>query len=440
MLTRYAAILASESAADEASWRAVCASISAMASEIEVWGVVSSVVFFAGAPDLARAVAVLPGVRDVRETTEDQMRFVATLDHTALLADVHARTSRPNGLELGVAASTLVDGRPPYPTLSATADGIVWSSDPTVDLPTRLCVVGAINVSIQSTSRSPYDDTHPVAAAMSDVARHLPVVVAAGNVDFDPDPTMFGWALNPAVVSVGATDAAGLRLLTCSRIGSPEAGTGPTIVACGIDETGVEGTSYAAPVVTTQFALLAASILAVRSAVRSSSAYPEGVPLAARCFVDVGRANDPGSHAFKVADFAARPRKLPALPREVADADVAATLVGTPIAAALDRLPSAALLIAALRASARPVPGQARHEVGAGFVSDATTADYVRGLTTAGLAELLTVPFAGPDQPLFDGALVDAFLEGARDSMIGWQRGIDDTAPAGVEFVEPRPT
>jgi hypothetical protein len=408
--------------------------------DVESYATLPSVIFATTTLPHAEMIAALPGITAFRPAKSESRNLVHSVHHQLMIAAVHERTLAPNGVAKAVPLDALVDGLPRYPTLTLDGGTPTWGVDPAIRLDTRYCYVGALNISLEFRRRVPYDPYDPVNLALSDASRHLPVALAAGNVNGDPDPRIFAWPLNPDVIAVGATNPQGTELLDCSRVGDPGAGIpGPDVVANGIDETGEPGTSYAAPVVSMQLAQLAAALMAVRAAVLASTDAPEGIPLAGRCFVDIDRAVHAG-HAGKVTDFRPRRRPLPALPFGVVP-DLAAHAVATqPAARGLRGRPGTPVLRQALLASARPVPGHEPRLVGAGVVSDASTLDYLTGLDVRQLLTLYGVPAAGSSDPVFDADLLPAFLEGARDSMLGWSNGIADfTDEGGTIFVEAGP-
>jgi hypothetical protein len=411
--------------------------VSEQSEDLAVFVYIRDVVFARCSPSQALEIAGLEGVVAWRESDLTIARVVRSVDTQCMRAIAEETTLAPNGIRNAVPIGDLIENRPIYPVLEVSGGRPQWSGIPARVLPTRHCYVGALNVSLENRTREHPGLFDPVSVALSAAARYFPVTLAAGNVDGDPDRTIFGWPMNPDVVVVGAVDPSGTRLLEVSRIGHDLDTAGPDVVANGVDESGKMATSYAAPVVATQFALLAAALMAARAAALSNTMFAEGVPLAARCFVDWDRATaDVGGHAFEVTDFRPRRRVLPALPREVVSETSSAILATQPTA--VRSRPGSARLRRALLASARKVDGYGEHEVGAGVVSGETTRDYLAGLTIRDLGELYTDRRLDSTTKVFEEPLLDEFLAAAEESMIGWSSGVTDFDDfGGSMFVEP---
>lgn len=398
----------------------------------------------------ARSIAQLPGVRSVRAASVAVRRIVWSINEQVMLAVTHRRELWVNGVA-SAADELLRPGVAAYPTLRLVEGAPRWGTDSFLELPTRLCFVSALNLSVESDRRIPYDAEDPIVLASRDAATELPVVFAAGNAaPGEADRTMHGWALSPSVIAVGATtDTQGTSVAAYSRTGdSSGARPGPTVVACGVDETGEVGTSYAAPVVSTQLALLAGMALIVRVAASrlSRGSTVEGAPLTGRCFVDIDLVGTASRHGLQVADFHSRDQHLPALPLDGVDLDVlqaASEHMSTEEARAISALPSPAALRRLLIASARPVPGSSPSQSGAGFVSLETTQRFLSTLDCAGFVRCLTGAEQGdtpPGPPLFDRSVLPELLLGIRASMLGWGNdliafsdGPDSPAPVFVE-------
>jgi subtilisin family serine protease len=394
----------------------------------------------------AQAIGRLPGVRVVRRSNSASRRIVWAMNEHLMISDVHRRTLEPNGVANGT-VERRDSGEPKLPRLGRCRDGIEWGWDDDRVLPTRLALVAALNVSLQA-NRAPYDPDDPVSLAATEASRVLPIVVAAGNrrPPSDSDRRIYGWAAAPNVISVGATLEDGRAIAPYSLVGDVASGLqGPTVVADGDDESGVEfGTSFAAPKVSSQLALIAAALMLLRSTGLGCipEATLEGVPLVARCFIDIDALPGSEGHGELVHDFSKRRRMLPCLPTDGANTAAVKALIEMTGGAdsVFLSLPRPEMLTALLLATARPVPDAGPDEAGAGWVSTPTTTAFLLSLTARGLCSLSGVSAArisaqAADAPLLDGELFPVFAMGAIESMIGWAYDItkfdgDDQTPA----------
>lgn len=384
----------------------------------------------------AEAIEALPGVRSARATTVAHTRIVWAINEQCMIAVVSRRELRPNGVATAV-SERLRDGVAPYPTLSRVGNETVWGIDPVREIPTRSCFVAALNISLETGETGPYDSEDAVNLATAEASQHLPVVVAAGNFrESQTDRFMNGWALAPHVISVGATDATGNQVAPYSRIGGAP-GQGPTLVACGVDQSGDVGTSFAAPVVSEQLARIAAALLVLRSVVLEELGRPEGAPLVGRCFVDLDVLGT--GHGFRVADFENRTRHLPALPIAAVHRDVVRTALPHARVDVYEALPRPRVLRSMLIASARTLSGQSRQSAGAGVVSTETTLDFLSSLSFRQVFDYLAVvpvSLRGADPPVFDADLLGPLLDGAAAAMIGWANDLN-MFREGDEWPEP---
>ena len=415
------------------------------ASELERFAMLPHV--FVGDTDAegAQRLSRLAGVRTVRAILSSRRNILAALDELVTIAVAHAREVATNGIA-NAATAWFDDGVPKMPTLAVAAGVPVWGVDAVVRIPTRLCSVGAINISVETRTPFVYDPDDPVVVALTDAASALPIVFAAGNIHRrGDDRRMFGWVVAPSVVSVAAVDRSG-RPFWNSRIGDPDDDhVRPTVAALGDDETGDAGTSYAAPVVATELTVLSVAMYLLRAVTLRllHGAWREGVPIGGRCFIDIDSLPGTVGHGAKVHDFAVRSLPLPALPLIdvddvalrvlVSSAEATEAIVGLPSPTTLRTL----LIASAVRGDADPLT------VGAGVVSARHTDDFVSGWTPRRLAGVLgwriddEAPAA--DAALFQRDLVAAWLHGARSSMIGWAKDLalfgTDPTPVFVEKV-----
>jgi hypothetical protein len=224
--------------------------------------------------------------------------------------------------------------------------------------------------------------------AVEHASRIAPVVVAVGNDGHRPGPdTRTGLARLDATVAVGATeDDEGTMLYARSSTGAP-GGPGPFVCASkwSIHDQPDPGTSFAAARVSREVVVLTAFLLTLRRALDGDD-HPEGLPLAAVGMVDSGG----------FSPRAAESRlPIPAYPLGLgvdAEAVRAAAPAGFEV--------TGELALRALARSARPIPGCEPHQVGHGFVSEATTEDYLARFDAAEFAAVLgTDPPAGGAAP-----------------------------------------
>ncbi len=240
--------------------------------------------------------------------------------------------------------------------------------------PTQPALMPVVNFSV-----GPVSDAYvsrredPVNLATLTLADNQLVVVAAGNSGAADVETVSAWAEPDWVLSVGGTaDRAGTTLAPKSSrgvAGQPQ--SGPDVVAygaSGLDETRT-GTSYAAPRVTELAMLLAAVVLQVRRIwLTVLGNQPPGIELVGAGFVDVGFDAFGRSYEPVVGLPPAGLDEQACLECfEVASgAGVETNVIGSP-----------QLLRRLLIASARPIPGYAAHEVGAGFLDRDVVLDWL---------------------------------------------------------------
>jgi hypothetical protein len=422
-----------------------------LAEQVERYDTIPDLFFAKTTEDKAVLIRDLEGVRSMTPSDEGTRRIVYSIDHQVKIAVMHREEVKPNGIANGAEAHHPT-GIPKLPTLQMVDGTASWGFDEQLIVPTRLCMVGALNISLESTGSVDYRTDDPVCMAIEAAARELPVVIAAGNAKpGHPERRMLGWSQAPSVIAVGATDPDGTRIAAYSRIGDPQHQiAGPAVVANGTDESGEVGTSFAAPVASSQLVWLAAAYMLLRTVARQqiSTLEPEGVPLAGRCFVDLDSMPGTRGHGAQVHDFAHRRRKLPCLPiTAVNTSALRAVLTASGWEhSPLLRLPPPWLLRELLQQSAVGVPGASPHEGGSGFVSDSTTTEFLVKLdgATLGAREgpIEDAARRGLTEPLFDEALLRAFLAGARDSMIGWASDLKQftVGDAQAVFVEKPPT
>lgn len=368
--------------------------------------------------DLRAELAAMPGVERVQPAIEDDAKVVDGLDR--LVVNVRNLRSRVglNG-NLGLLPEAEPGDVPAYPCIDFSGQRALVDMDHRLHLPTRYGALGAINLSLGPIEFATYREADPVNAATRIAAKDAVVVAAAGNHGTDPsgEETLSAWAQPPWVVSVGATNSAdgGAILEQSSRGSEDDPLTWPDLVSHGVSrlDEGKHGTSFAAPRVTRQVAILASFVLALRSfALPRLGADEEGVPPAWAGFVDTGIDSRPS----------AAERPLSALPRNMIDHEALADAVETLKAAGAppDLCPRTDAIRGILLGSASPLPDVARHKQGKGFVSDATTERAMAGFTGADLARW----FCGAPQ-----------LDDSAQRRLDGMRFVDERGAAALVYV-----
>lgn len=423
----------------------------AFADEVEFYDALPSVFFARTSEAGARRITRLPGVRCSRSVPEALRRVVWSINEQVMIAVVHREELRINGVANATSAR-IREGVPPYPRFARKGPAAEVVFDRQLEFPTRTCLFGALNLSIEPRPPTRFDPDDPVNLATRDAAQELPVVLVTGNASSPEDTTTSSWAQAPWTISVGATtDDSGSKVADYSRFGGDSPDTlGPDVVSCGVDDTGASGTSFAAPVVSSELAVIAATWMMVRSRLLEANVGHdvEGVPLAGRCFVDTGvMPGDPG-HGFAVADLKPRSLRLPCLPRDCVNPDAisaAADERWKEMTSPLLDLPRPTVLGRLLIDSARPMSD--RDRAGAGFVSRATTEKWLESLSMETLLRASGdgLPQDVPDGlrlPLFETDLVKPLGDAIRQSMLAFASGLDtfttDEARP-VQFVEGKP-
>jgi subtilase family protein len=318
-----------------------------------------------------------------RSITPEQRSVIAGLHLLVDQAARHEQILAPNGNpRLAQAGSEVPLTDFGYPVLEE--GGIARSTTP---VPTRLGWIAAVNLSIGSGAGRPHDPTHPVSVALTNTAKRILPVVAAGNSygTRRGAAAMTAWARHPAVISVSA-----LRdwaIAPDSAIGWPNDRNSWPDVASPDDlyteydaVTGkvdaFRGTSSAAPVVTRQLVKLAAFLLTARSVQLglTPGAAAEGVPRVGAGIVDT---------PIIPTELPVPPFPFGALPIVgVSQAGMDATLRACRrIGLAFDPTPRPPLLRRVLRRSATAVAGHAPFQVGSGSISDGSTATYLAQMT-----------------------------------------------------------
>lgn len=338
-----------------------------------------------------RMAALRPGVelppsvssaleRPAYEVNRDRRGVLAGLDLLVQQAGRHREAVVPAGnAQLAQAAGGTTAAQPEY-----DAEGRLVEGRPR---PTRLGFMSGINLSIGVGAPGDFDPSDPVNIATERAARAVPIVMAAGNArNLRRGPGAYSkWAKAPWVISVTALRD-GTLATDSAYADAADSSYRPAVAAADdrltvfhVDTGRVEahrGTSFAAVVVSNQLYYLAAFCLTVRSAVQEHlTGHPEGVPRVGLGFVD--QDIDPGKLSGPSWPYGA----LPVLGVSHTGAGALAE-AGTANGLTVDLMPDSTILRRLLLASAQPVAGLDDHQVGAGEVSDGSTAVFLARLTT----------------------------------------------------------
>jgi hypothetical protein len=356
------------------------------AAEVEWYEAVPSVFLAKTDGEGAARIGKLDGVIGFEQTAEANRRIIYSIDSLLRTSKAHRETLRLNGvLKAYVGADICEGGPPPYPYWDRTSAPPILRYDSDVRLDTRLCIFGALNLSIQPEPPKSHSDGDPACIAIRTASADVSVVIAAGNkFDANTGQLIGGWAEEPCAIVVGATsDSKGEVLADYSLVGGRDGQPrGPTVVAYGRDdETSVEGTSFAAPRVADELAVLTAFALTIRHFVHLGSGAPlEGIPLVGIGYVDIDLLPGRGAeHGWHVSGLRRPEKPVPALPRAGIDADAVFRVLrlldkhGVPLKHR--RVPD--FLKEMLVTSARAIPAYDASEVGAGFIDKTTTAEYL---------------------------------------------------------------
>lgn len=318
-------------------------------------------------PELALQVGSLPGVERVLPALgvlDGSRRFANGID---VLLQVARAQHTENDARLLFAGRTAGDAHG-YPVYSRDSGLDV---DTGLDLPAPPALVPVINLSAGPASPAfPFllNDLVNIATFAGSLADVL-LVLAAGNCGTHGPGSLSAWARAPWVLSVGATvDETGTELAPYSAIGdADDPASGPDLVADGRSYVPPHpvGTSFAAPKVTFFTRLVVAALCQLGTEVRvQSGAAPHGVPLVGCGIVDRFGSSIWNSYHDLIP--------LQALPIVGVDREaVAACLkIARHHGATLDVRGTPDLVRSLLVEAARPMPGYAPHQVGAGFIDE----------------------------------------------------------------------
>lgn len=320
-----------------------------------------------------------PGLREISFSKTSYA--VAWAINRALLETSHlARTWAPNG-------NRWVLGLDKPPQYIAMKDGSANElSALSLFEEVRIAHPAVISFSLQLRQRTKMTNDHILSIATRVAAKSLPVLVAAGNWGAFGAGTLSPLARLPWTIAVGATsDPEGTKLFQKSSIGEigSKRGEGVTLVAYGenIFVPGEFGTSFAVPRVAEYILFLTSFILQLRAIEDTRrTGLLGGVPLLQYILIDSG-----------FADFDPRPPlPLPMIPQlGVNRKAVNSTLDALHSVGLTSRIePNPLVMRRMLIACAKAIDGYKPHEVGFGFVSQASTIEYLTQFTGLELAEL----------------------------------------------------
>jgi Subtilase family len=339
----------------------------------------------------ADALAALREARSVRSVSVPLSEEVAIVRGVAaILSKMDSLTlTAPNGYP-GRMPADVANGTPAYPTVSADPRYLTDTDDQVVRI-TPQCHPIVLNLSLgppEGLSDELAED-EPLAVATRQASELVLVVVAIGNNgQAEQADTRSALAKLPWTLAVAATvDAQGSQLDPRSSTGPP-GGPGPFVSAFGesVHERPRTGTSFAASAVTYELAVLAGFFLTLVHAIHAPDVV--GVPLCGIGIVDERPALKPGD----VVPISAYPVMAGIDSERVKGVSEALSVRGVEV----DSNVTPSVVKQALKCSARPIGGTNRGQTGHGFVSEATTAQYLRRFNGLEYARL----FARPDAEL----------------------------------------
>jgi hypothetical protein len=354
----------------------------------------------------AAMLSQVHGIQRVGPIAKSGLKVIAGLER--LLYDGRAawNTPQPNGWAYEVPSlPNDPDGAnklPYYPDFRIVEGRFRRVLDTSTILQTRLGFMAAVSLSLQAPRGEVFDPEDPFNVATRAASKFVPIVIAAGNYH-EPmssrEGTMSAWAQASWVISVGATDSEdGGKLASVSSRGSPDREfSGPTVVAWGRSLTAPSDvgirTSFATPRIAAALCYLGAYCLTLRHFVQLRLSTPrtqiEGIPLTGFGMIDDGCDDS----------FWERPQKLPALPRQGVDVASLAEvlqLVRT-LGSEVRVWPTPDTLRHMLLECAQPLRGYRSHEVGHGFVSSDSVAQYLLNFTGADFIRLFCVGKSVPE-------------------------------------------
>lgn len=336
--------------------------------------------------EMARRVASLSGVEVVLPAlqTLDKTRSVAIgIDLLAAIERAHRNGQRSNYLFGG----RLSGEAPGYPFIRYEADRLIVDADLSKEWSTEPAIMPVINMSL-GTKPTDYpflrNDIVNLATYGVAVAQSQLIVISAGNCGHDENEleTMSAWAQPSWVLSVGATEDAGGKILAkYSARGTPDDPlSGPDVVAWG--RSGIhpypQGTSFAAPRVSFYAMICAAALLQLRHGFQVAGGQAvEGVRL-----VGLGMIDSWGKKIWQDIN----PRlPMPALPVIGLDMNGITNIARTAAEHGINFnvRGNAEILRSLLTAAAQPIPGYEKHEVGFGFLNEQLVLDYIATLNGA---------------------------------------------------------
>jgi hypothetical protein len=387
----------------------------------------------------------LPGERRSYPLSRRMYGLLSGIDEAIQDARCLRRTRARNGNRWAVGSPASPGG---YPVASKDGQVTRIVEDASVSHRVSLGFPTTLNLSLAFPPDITFRDDHPVSIATRTAAQEMIVLAAAGNYGRRPgQDTLSALARLPWVLAVGATtDETGSSLHDCSPATTVE-GKPVAVVACGRDPfvsnfspDGTQllvsgnalpqdqfsfGTSFAAPRVTRQLRILRgflASVEHARNEIMLDPAARGGIPLTAAFTIDEGK------------PFPRDPPRAPALPLNTLNRESVELMqhwsahLGAGKGENRNVLDDVREL---LLYTAREVPGHEEHEVGSGFVGDATTRDFLENVSALSLMNVRYGGEASANLPastrrsLGNAPLLDCDLVPSLIDLWGGQLGLD---------------
>ena len=310
-----------------------------------------------------------PGTR-VTSFTKTSYALAWAINRQLLETSHLARTIAPNGNRWVMGT----EGTPGYPILEDNGGSMIRML-PLVEN-VRIAHPTVMSLSLQLRQGRILADDNILSITTRVASRSMPLLVAAGNWGIYGKGSLSPLAKLPWTIAVGATkDAAGTERLAESSIGDKgsDLRSGVMVVAYGENYfvPGTYGTSYAVPRAVAQVFTLTAFVLQMRQVYFTRrTGRLGGVPLLLWLFVDI-----------ELGGFGGQPSlPLPMIPRagvdEAAVLEVVEILQQVGVSPHIE--PTTEIVRRMLVESARPMAGLDQSEVGAGFVSNEGTLEYLR--------------------------------------------------------------
>ena len=311
-----------------------------------------------------------PAGTRVTPFTKTSYALAWSINRELLEASHLARTFAPNGNRWAMGTKS----SPEYPILDDVGGSMIRML-PLVEN-VKIAHPSVMSLSLQLRQGRILTDDDILSITTRVASRSMPLLVAAGNWGIHGEGSLSPLAKLPWTIAVGATkDAAGTERLAKSSIGDKgsDLRSGVTVVAYGENffVPGTFGTSYAVPRAVAQVLTLTAFVLQMRQVYFTrQTGRLGGVPLLLWFLVDI-----------ELGGVGGRPSlPLPIIPRagvdEAAVLEIFEILYHVGVSPHIE--PTSEIARRMLVESARPMPGLDPSEVGAGFVSNEGTLEYLR--------------------------------------------------------------